>query len=64
MNPLKCVAYAAVITFDEVKFKINHFFKQKEFQRAIAEEQARRWNDYNEFCKLYLECVEKSKLEE
>lgn len=64
MNPIKYVAYIAVLSFDEVKFKINHILKINKFRRSIETEQEKRHRELEAYTKRYLECVEKSRAEE
>ena len=64
MNPLKCVAYIAVLSFDELKFKINHFLKMNDFRKKVETEQEKRHKELQEYMAKYLECVEKARAEE
>lgn len=64
MNPIKCVAYMAVLSFDTVKFKINHILQINEFRRSVEIEQEKRHRELEAYMKRYLECAEKSRAEE
>lgn len=64
MNSIKCVVCIAVLSFDEVKFKINHILKINESRRNIEIEQEKRHRELEVYMKRYLECVEKSRAEE
>ena len=63
MNPIRCGAYIIVLSIDGVKTKLNHFFKSLDFNKRIEAEQERRHREYEEYCRKYIEAVEKSRSE-
>lgn len=64
MNPIKGVAYIAILSFDELRFKINRILKMNDFRRKIEKEQEKRHQELEAYTQRYLACVEKSRAEE
>lgn len=61
MNVFKGITYITLLSLDTLKFKINHFMESLDFHKRIEREQERRHKEYEEYCKRYLECIEKAK---
>ena len=63
MNAIKCVAYIALLTVDEIKFKFKHFIEMDKFQKMVEEEQEKRHRELEAYMKRYIALTEKARSE-
>lgn len=64
MNAVKCVAYIALLTIDEIKFKIKHFMDMGKLHKKIELEQEKRHRELEAYMERYIALTEKARSEE